>query len=271
VNAASGHGSGSGGRNVLAARPGGIAEVLGRRLAAHRLKPAAVALWAIAFVILGAVIIGLGLLLTRVLLHGGLGSFDVSVSRWFVRGRTPALDTVTRVGTELGSTGAIIGVAALALIVLAIGKHWRQIGFLACAMTLEFGIFVITTLLVGRHRPTVLQLDAAPPTSSYPSGHMASALALYVGLAIVVWSLVRGPLVRRFVWAIAVALSSFVGVSRLYRGMHFLTDVIAAVLLGCLALVFALLITRTMREAAAERDRHASSPQPLHPPPEAPL
>ena len=228
------------------------------------------ALWAIAFVILGAVIIGLGLLLTRVLLHGGLGSFDVTVSRWFVRGRTPTLNSVTRVGTELGSTAAIVGVAVLALIVLAIGKHWRQIGFLACAMTLEFGIFVITTVLVGRHRPTVLQLDAAPPTSSYPSGHTASALALYVGLAIVVWSLVRGPLVRTLVWVIAVALPIFVGVSRLYRGMHFLTDVIAAVVLGCLALLFALLITRSMRAAAAERDRHASSPSSPQPPPGVP-
>jgi len=229
-----------------------------------------VALWAIAFVILGAVIVGLGLLLTHVLLHGGLGRVDTSVSQWFVRGRTSMLDSVTRVGSELGSTAAIIGVAALALILLAIGKHWRQIGFLACAMTLEFGIFLITTLLVGRHRPAVLQLDAAPPTSSYPSGHTASALALYVGLAIVVWSLVSGPLVRTLVWVIAVALPIFVGVSRLYRGMHFLTDVIAAVVLGCLALAFALLITRSLRAAAAERDHQPSSPSSPQPPPGVP-
>jgi len=145
VNAASGHGSGSGGRNVSAARdavftarPGGIAEVLGHRLAAHRLKPAGVALWAVAFVVLGA--------------------------------------------------------------------------------------------------------------------------------AIIVWSFVRGPLVRTLVWVIAVALPIFVGVSRFDRGMHFLTDVIAAVVLGCLALLFTLLITRSMRAAAAEQ-RHASSQSSPQPPP----
>ena len=70
-------------------------------------------------------------------------------------------------------------------------------------------------------------------------------MALYFGLALVVWSLVRVSLVRALVWALAIALPVFVAVSRLYRGMHFLTDVTAGVLLGCGALLFALLATRS--------------------------
>jgi membrane-associated phospholipid phosphatase len=260
-NETTGRNTSTEGDTVFTPRPGRKAQTLGHRLAALRPVLAAVAIWVIAFVILGAVLVGLGLLLTHVLLSAGLGRVDTSESRWFVLERTSTLNWVTRIGSDLGSTGVILGIAALAVVVLAIRKHWRQIGFLACTMTLEFAVFLTTAFLVGRQRPTVPRLDVSPPTSSYPSGHTATSLALYVGLAIVVWSLVRLALVRAFAWVLAIALPIFVAVSRLYRGMHFLTDVTASVLLGCGALLFALLITRSMVAASAERRHHmATSP-----------
>ncbi len=215
---------------------------------------AAVGVWIVAFAVLAGVMVGLGLLLTHVLSPAGGTRFDSSVSHWFVTVRTPAWDTVTAIGSDLGSTGVVIGVAVLAAIVLAIGRHWRQIGFLACAMTLEFTVFLLSTLLVDRTRPQVPRLDVTPPTSSYPSGHTAAAIVLYVGLAIVIWSLVRSPAIRTIVWIIAIALPIFVGISRLYRGMHHLTDVLASVLLGCGALLFALLATRVGVGVSEERD-----------------
>ena len=137
---------------------------------------------------------------------------------------------------------------------LAIGKHWRQIGFLACALTLEFTVFLLSTLLVDRMRPQVPRLDVTPPTSSYPSGHTAAAIALYVGLAIVIWSLVRSTAIRTIAWTSRSPCPIFVGISRLYRGMHHLTDVLASVLLGCGALLFALLATRSAVAVSEERD-----------------
>ena len=132
------------------------------------------------------------------------------------------------------------------------------------ALTLEFGLFILTTMIVNRHRPTVPQLDGAPPTSSFPSGHTAAALTLYVGLAIVVSTLVRTTLARLLVWLVAVLLPVAVGISRLYRGMHFPTDVAASVLLATGALLFALLAVRSMAAAEAERDEH------VQPSPDAP-
>ena len=149
----------------------------------------------------------------------------------------------------------VIGVAVVAAIVLAIGRHWRQIGFLACALTLEFTVFLRHPPR-GPHAPLVPRLDVTPPTSSYPSGHTAAAIVLYVGLAIVIWSLVRSTAIRTIVWIIAVAIPIFVGISRLYRGMHHLTDVLASVLLGCGALLFAVLATRSAVAVSEERDRN---------------
>jgi undecaprenyl-diphosphatase len=222
----------------------------------RRTRPviAAVAVWIVAFAVLAGVVVGLGLLLIHVLSPAGGGRVDSAVSRWFVTVRTPAWNTVTAIGSNLGSTGVVIGVAVLAAIVLAIGRHWRQVGFLACALTLEFSVFLLATILVDRTRPQVPRLDVTPPTSSYPSGHTAAAITLYVALAIVIWSLVRSPVIRTLAWIIAIALPIFVGISRLYRGMHHLTDVLASVLLGCGALLFALLATRSAVAVSEERD-----------------
>jgi len=232
---------------------------IGARMRGHRPIVAGLTVWMAAFVILAAIVVGLGLLLTHVLLDHGARTLDANVSHWFVNQRTPTLDTITRIGSDIGSTGVVLGVALVAFIVLAIGKHWRQVGFLACALSLEFTVFLTATLLVPRDRPSVPRLDATPPTSSYPSGHTAASIALYVGLAIVIWSLVRSTAIRVIAWVLAVALPIFVALSRLYRGMHHLTDVAVSVLLGCGALVFALLATRSGVAVSAAREHETVS------------
>jgi membrane-associated phospholipid phosphatase len=250
----------------FAPRSGGIAKAIARFFGRRVPFFAALAVWIIAFVVLGAFIVGLGLLLTHVLLGAGLGSIDGEWSRWFVAERTPELNATTRIGSDVGSTGVILAVAAVSGIALVVGKYWRQFWFLFIAMTLEFSLFLIATMIIDRHRPNVVQLDSAPPTSSFPSGHTASSLTMYVGLAIVLGSLIPQKLARTVVWALAILLPVFVALSRLYRGMHFPTDVAASVALACGALLFALLAVRSMTAASNEHDTRAAI-EPVDSPP----
>ena len=192
--------------DAFSAHAGGLARSIGRTIGPRRPWFAALIVWVVAFLLLGAVIIGLGLLLTHVLLPAGLARQDASWDRWFVTARTPSLNEVTRFGSDLGSSTVILAVSAITGVVLALRRHWRQFAFLAFALTLEFSLFILTTIIISRHRPTVPQLDGAPPTSSFPSGHTASALTLYVGLAIVLSTLVRSTLQRTLVWLVAVLL-----------------------------------------------------------------
>ncbi len=99
------------------------------------------------------------------------------------------------------------------------------------------------------------RLDPAPPTSSFPSGHTAAAIALWVSLAIVITTHVRNAFVRTLVWIVALSLPIFVGLSRLYRGMHHPTDVLASVLLGAGAVLTALLAVRAASAVAEMRHR----------------
>jgi len=112
------------------------------------------------------------------------------------------------------------------------------------ALLIEVGAFLAATFAINRPRPAVPQLDVAPPTSSYPSGHTAAALVLYVGIAIIVWTLTDNRALRVLFWTLAVLVPLFVALSRLYRGMHHATDVIASVFLAIASITCAVMVTR---------------------------
>lgn len=237
---------------TLDARPNSTADHLGGRFAGHSpaLLTSAIAL--LGLVVLGAIVIGLGLLLTDVLLQGAVGRWDASVSRWFVAHRTPTLNTVTRYGSDLGATFTIVGVALASSIALALARRWRAVELIVIALVVEFSVFLTATIVINRARPDVPRLDVSPPTSSYPSGHTAAAIALYLALALIVGSLTSNRLARGLAWVLAFVLPIVVAVSRLYRGMHHLTDVLASVALSIGAVMIALLAVRA-GAAAAER------------------
>jgi membrane-associated phospholipid phosphatase len=182
---------------------------------------------------LAAGMVLLGLLVSHVLDHGWVGTEDAAVDRQLAAHRTGLANTVTAVLTGLASTPVIIAFTAVAAILFRlVWGRWRESVYLAFCVAGEAGIFLLTTLLVDRERPPVPHLDVAPPTSSFPSGHTAAAICCYGAVAAVVLWRLRQPLLRGAIAAIAVLLPLLVATSRLYRGMHFPTDVLAGLLLG---------------------------------------
>lgn len=209
------------------------------------------------WVVMASVLIGLGLLLVAELLPEGVGAWDRSISTWFVAQRTDALNSATAFGSMLGSTFVVIGIAVVVGIALAIGRRWQAIGFLAAGLFIEVCSFLAATVAVSRPRPSVPQLDVAPPTSSFPSGHTAAALVLYASIAIIVWTLTDSRVLRALFWALAVIVPIFVAMSRLYRGMHHATDVLGSVVLAVGSLLCAIVVARVSTAATAMRSEHA--------------
>jgi undecaprenyl-diphosphatase len=79
----------------------------------------------------------------------------------------------------------------------------------------------------------VPQLDGTLPTSSFPSGHIAATICLYTAIALIVMPRTN----RWWRWltvVAAVVMPLAVASSRLYRGMHYPTDVMGAILLSAL-------------------------------------
>jgi undecaprenyl-diphosphatase len=198
----------------------------------HEAATAVRRLWLPA-VLLAAVLAGLGLLLTKVLETSWVFRADRELSADLAAGRTEDGKAVTSVFTLLAETPTIVALTAVAAAAFRLAFHrWRESVIVVCAVVGETLIFWLTTLLIDRQRPRLPQLDEAPPTSSFPSGHTAAAIAFYGTVALVVLWHSRRTWLRWLAVVVAVVVPLVVGASRLYRGMHFPTDVLAGLLLG---------------------------------------
>ena len=204
-----------------------------RRGAGWRIASGLVAIW----VILVAIGSAIGLLIVHVIDHGSVGHADAHVNVWVVTDRTPTLDRVSSWLSNLGSTPVVVGLALVAVVALRVVSHrWRPSIVLGAGLLLEVTSFVAIANLVDRARPDVARLDPSPPTSSYPSGHTAASVALYVGLALLVISSIRRPIGRWLAAVVAGLIPAAVSAARIYRGMHHPSDVLTGALLGALCI-----------------------------------
>ena len=162
---------------------------------------------------------------------------------------------ITAYGTLLGATEHRHRPDGGRLPVLALRGHGPRLPvFLALAVAGETTLFLLASLVIDRLRPAIPHLDGAPPTSSFPSGHTAAAVALWCGLALGLARTHPGHPLRVLSWVLAVALPAFVLASRLYRGMHWPTDVAGSVVF---TLIWLLLLRAVLLRPDAE-DRRSS-------------
>ena len=186
------------------------------------------------FVWLGAAALAFGVFLriTRELIEGELGRGDGTILREVAKARNPWLTIAAVDITSLGSVTIVTLFTVLAFaILIRMGDRRGAIQLLASSA--GAGMLTLgTKLLVERVRPAVAQQLVAATGFSYPSGHSASSTALYLTLAILAARHLRRSGDRSAVFGGAVAVILAVAASRVYLGVHYLTDVASGVALG---------------------------------------
>lgn len=208
-------------------------------------------------IVLWLAIAGFGLLLTGP--FQGWDRSESDLNRTLQDTRTGTWDSVTALWSHVGNTEIIIGVCAVVVAVLWWRtRRWWFAVIPAIAISLQATIFVTVSGVVGRPRPGVPHLDPAPPTSSYPSGHVGASVALYASLAIMATTIHRTWL-RRTVIGVCSVIPILVAYARLYRGMHHLSDVIVGAINGlvCAGLAAGCMVHR--RGKATETDRQLAN------------
>jgi len=198
-----------------------------------------------------------GLAIVHLWEPSGAGRADARVSQWFDDQRTDQRNNLATHGSAFSNTETKIALLiVLCPLMLWMYRRWHDWAFLAIGLVFEVTVFFTSSKIVRRERPHVEQLDTAP-TFSWPSGHIAACVVFYVGLATVVFWNTKSRLARAVFATIAVVVPLVVITSRLYLGMHYVTDAVGGVVLG----IVTLLIVRHQL-IAARGGRPMSDPRP---------
>jgi undecaprenyl-diphosphatase len=180
---------------------------------------------------IGVAIVLIGVVLDMVSEREGFARLDDAAARFGARHATTGTTRLLRAVTTLGSTPFV------AAVVIVVGvqqyrqhRRWATPLFLATSVVSTVAIGNLVKLIVGRDRPDIARLIGAAG-SSFPSGHSAAAAATYASLALI-YGRGRSRKVRATLAGVAAAIAVAVAATRVLLGVHWLTDVIAGVLLG---------------------------------------
>ncbi len=171
--------------------------------------------------------------------------------------------------TDLGSTGAVTVVAFLTFAVGAAVGPWRH-GLIGAATIGAASLGVeLVKLLVSRARPDLLEPLIQEHGFSFPSGHATLSMVAYGVLAVLV---TRSRLPRRVATLIVIGLGVLViliGISRVWLGVHYPTDVIAGWTAGWVVVLGYAWITREVSREPAAGAADADPARPRSDPPAA--
>lgn len=155
--------------------------------------------------------------------------------------------------TDLASTTAVLLVGALVAVSLVLRGHWHGgVSVLVSVGATQVVVFAIKNL-VERGRPPASSAFVDAAGYAFPSAHAASGVALYGMLALLAIRRLRG---RRRVVACALALATvgFLGLTRVYLGAHYPSDVLAGWLVGAIVATAAWSLGRALRSGLRPRE-----------------
>ncbi len=169
---------------------------------------------------------GLTVALTECINDFEKGVFDL------LRKLAPAMDIPMRALTELGSAVGVIIVTVLIFVITAITRKYFFNFGLPVAITVIISRIVNITLknLLDRSRPEFKVMFA--DESSFPSGHSQNNMALYICILLCLLLIVTAPKWRVIFKITFIALPVIIGITRLYFGVHYFSDVIAGWSMG---------------------------------------
>jgi len=189
-------------------------------------------------VVLSVAAVSIFALIASAVHTGVTQSFDNSVLRWFSAHRTPLLDEVALEITALGTGLVLLMLAAVASVFLWLTNHKWSVYVLLVGVV---GGKLLNTLLKGifeRQRPSVVEWVTEVHSPSFPSGHAMSALVVYGSVAYLVGRLEPTRRLKYVTWIVTAILVMAIGISRMYLGVHYLSDVLAGFAAGLAWLAF---------------------------------
>ncbi|MCL2321681.1 MAG: phosphatase PAP2 family protein [Oscillospiraceae bacterium] len=167
--------------------------------------------------------------LAYLIVYHKTASFDSHVYNIIAQYINEPLTIVSKILSDLGDT---FGIVAICLILLLIPKTRFTLG-LPVSITVTISALLNTGLkyIFKRPRPNILRLTAAAGYS-FPSGHSMNNMVLYCMITLCISLYIKNKIVSYLVYAISYMIVLFIGLSRIYLGVHYASDVVAGFSIG---------------------------------------
>lgn len=164
----------------------------------------------------------------------GVAGLDRPILEAAMRARSPLLDTIVTGYTDIAGPIGMPIIAVLAIVILSLRrKSWTPAILIASAGLGSLLMTVAGKDIIDRHRPP--HADAVPPyefSPSFPSGHTLNAVVIAGVVAYLLILRQHSALVRTVTIVVALVFAATIGLSRVFLGHHWFTDVLAGWVLG---------------------------------------
>jgi membrane-associated phospholipid phosphatase len=172
-------------------------------------------------------------------------AFDKSILLWIHSYANPSLDNLMLFITQLGNPTVVVILAGVTILTLL----WRRYRLEAMIFVLTcLGAFILNTglkLFFSKVRPQLWKQLIVETSYSFPSGHALGSMVLYGSIAYLLAN--HYHKYSKIIYFIAVILIGTIGLSRLYLGVHWPTDIIAGYGVGFLWLTICLTMLKLQR------------------------
>ncbi len=187
-------------------------------------------------------------------IEGDTQAFD----EWLLRAMRRADDPGVTIGPPwLGEIGrdltALGGMAVLALVTagvvgfLWLDRKYAAMWFVLIATSGGLALSLALKASFIRPRPNVVPHLSYVYTSSFPSGHSIMSATVYLTLGALLTRLVGQTRLKFYFLGVAAVVTGLVGISRIYMGVHYPTDVLAGWTVGLVWATFCWIIARTLQ------------------------
>ena len=177
-------------------------------------------------------------------------NFDLAVRLGVHHFASPTMTRVMFAITFMGNPGLILA-AILAVILFVCLRWYRALIWLLITLAGATVLDVSLKLAFHRARPTPY-FGAIPRTYSFPSGHALFAFCFYGVLAGLLADRIRSRTVRIVVWTLTALLVLAIGISRIYLGVHYATDVLAGYLAATIWVATMIALDRLRRKGRSQ-------------------
>jgi len=150
-------------------------------------------------------------------------AWDLPLLRLVHARATPTRDTLMLFFTRVGAPLPLIAFVGVILLALLVRRRWHAAAFFALAVGGAAGLNAVAKLLFQRARPALWPSLVTETNYSFPSGHAMGSLAVVAALIL----LLRGTRWRWPLVALGGLFVAAVGLSRVYLGVHYPSDILA--------------------------------------------